>query len=113
MSLGGLAVSTPAQNVDLSRFTAASTDGQDTGPLQLLPSDKLPGPLPRAEPGCRYLKGGQWVDFPCMSEEDKKAHYFPKPVVGNSIQSLPTISPFRPLAAASTTPFVWGSVAVC
>jgi hypothetical protein len=107
MSLGGLAVSTPAQNADLSRFTAASADGQNTGPLQLLPSDKLPGPLPRAEPGCRYLKGGQWVDFPCASEEDK-AHHFGKPIVGDSIQSQPVSS--NPHAAAA--PFVWGSVAV-
>jgi hypothetical protein len=78
------------------------------------PSDRLRAPFPPDKTGCAHLVGKEWVSVPCATEEYKREHYMPRPVLANSIQSTPYTNPLTgPTQPPTLTdPFVWGSVAV-
>jgi hypothetical protein len=77
------------------------------------PSDRLRAPLPPNQEGCAHLVDNKWVSVPCATEEYKKAHYMPPPVLANSIESLAYTNPLTGGGQPPTVTdwFVWGSVA--
>ena len=86
----------------------------------LTPSDKLRAPFPPEKTGCAHLVNNVWESVPCATEEYKKAHYMPPPVLANSIQSTAHRGLMfiiekpccRIESTTITSPFDWGSVSV-